>query len=147
MILVNVDSTIIKNEKFIFKNRHIKKTTLDMPMIVKCIHNHKTIIQYPVIPENTKIVMYLDTTGKGKNNKVIGSKKTESYIEYSKGVNKYLTDKVGKDKMKKFVDIHNNAASTPEMQKEAMDILKESGHEQNKRLNLILFYTQYQKIL
>jgi thiol-disulfide isomerase/thioredoxin len=132
MILVNVDSAIIKNGKYIFKNRKIKKTTLDMPMIVRYTHNHKTIIQYPVILENTNIVMYLDTAGKGKNNKVTGSPKTESIIEYSKGVNKYLADKVGMDKMKKFVDIHNNAASTPEMQEKAMDILKEYNHEQKK---------------
>jgi len=132
MIFVNVDSAIIKNGSFLFKNRKIKKTTLDTPMIVRYIHNHKTIIQYPVFLENTNIVMYLDTTGKGKNNKVIGSPKTESIIEYSKGVNKYLTDKVGLYKMKKFVDIHNNASSTPEMQKEAMDLLKEYNHEQTK---------------
>ena len=137
MIPVNVDSAIIKKGRFIFKNRHVKKAIVDVPivdvpMIVKYIHNHKVMVQYPVILENTNIVMYLDTAGKGKNNKVIGSPKTESIIEYSKGVNKYLADKVGMDKMKKFVDIHNNTASTPEMQKEAMDILKEYGHEQTK---------------
>jgi|WetSurMetagenome_2_1015567.scaffolds.fasta_scaffold21394_3 thiol-disulfide isomerase/thioredoxin len=130
--IVNLDSAVINSGTFLFKSFHVGKLPIDLAMIVKYTHNDKTLAQVPIILENTNIIIHLDTAGRGKNNKVTGSPKTESFIDYSKGVNKYLVDKVGMDKMKKFADIHNDTASTPGMRKEAMDLLKEYSHEQTK---------------
>jgi thiol-disulfide isomerase/thioredoxin len=130
--IVNLDSAVINSGTFLFKSVHVGKLPIDLATIVRYTHNNKTLAQIPIILEDTNIIIHLDTAGKGKNNKVTGSPKTESFIEYSKGVSKYLADKVSMDKMKKFDDIHKNAASTPEMQKEAMNILKEYSHKQKQ---------------
>jgi thiol-disulfide isomerase/thioredoxin len=131
---VNLDSAIINDGRFVFKGHKLKETTIKMPRVyfVRYIYKNRTLIQYPLLIENANIVMTLDTTGNGANNKVTGSPRTESFIEYSKGVNNYIADKVGMNKLRKFTYIHNNNESTPEMKKEAKDIVKESNDEQMK---------------
>ena len=122
---VNSDSTIIKKGLFLFKSHHLKKTPIDVLMTVRYMHNNKTLVQIPIILENTNIVMSLDTAGNGKNNKVTGSKKTELLLEYNKGVNKQLADKISIEKIKRFNAIYDKPTSTSAMHDEAMNIVKE----------------------
>jgi len=112
---VNSDSTIIKKGLFLFKSHHLKKTPIDVLMTVRYMHNNKTLVQIPIILENTNIVMSLDTAGNGKNNKVTGSKKTELLLEYNKGVNKQLADKISIEKIKRFNAIYDKPTSTSAM--------------------------------
>ena len=122
---INLDSAVIKRGNFLFHSHHLQKAPIDVIMIVRYMHNSKTLAQSPIILENTNIIIHLDTTGKGKNNKVIGSMKTESFIKYSKGVSKQLVDKIGIEKIKRFNSIYNKQTGTPAMHDEAMNIVKE----------------------
>jgi len=120
--IINLDSAVIKRGNFLFHSHHLQKAPIDVIMIVRYMHNSKTLAQTPIILENTNIIIHLDTTGKGKNNKVTGSMKTESFIEYSKGLSKLFVAKIMMDKQKKFAAIHDTV-STPKKNQKKMSIL------------------------
>ena len=120
--IINLDSAVIKRGNFLFNSYRLQKAPIDVMMVVRYMHNSKTLAQTPIILENTNIIIHLDTTGKGKNNKVTGSMKTESLIKYSKEFNKLLVDKIKMDKLKKIAAIHYGTVPTPEMNQKIMGI-------------------------